>query len=131
MPPSTALSVLVVDDDPLEREVLVVRLRGWGHEASAVGDVATAVRRVRNQGLDVVISDLVLPERSGLDLIRALKNHEGTPPVILITAHDAFDEPSRRLAEDAVAFLTKPLDAEALKIVLDRVAESEDRPPRR
>lgn len=67
------LRVLIVDDEPALREVLLLRLRGWGYDAWAAADVDDAEARIEERRPDVVVTDVVLPGSSGIDLLRRLK----------------------------------------------------------
>jgi CheY-like chemotaxis protein len=66
-------SILVVDDEPSVREIMEITLKRAGHRVSGVADGAKASRRLRESPFDVVITDLLMPERDGLELIRELR----------------------------------------------------------
>src|SRR5690606_41097601 len=68
-----SLRVLIVDDEAALREVLLLRLRGWGYDARAAKDVEEAEARIDTWRPDVVVTDVVLPGSSGIDLLRRLK----------------------------------------------------------
>jgi len=121
--PTAALRVLVVDDEPALREVLSLRLRGWGHEPVVAADATEADAALRAERPDVVLSDVVLPGLSGLDLLRVFKAHAPDIPVILMTAHGNIDAAVEAMKQGAMDFLTKPLDIEALKALMDSLAE--------
>ncbi|HZZ56421.1 MAG TPA: response regulator [Opitutaceae bacterium] len=72
-------SILIVDDEPSVREVMEITLRRAGHQVFGVANGEKASRRMREQSYDVVITDLLMPERDGLELIRELRqNYPGT-----------------------------------------------------
>ncbi len=75
-------TVLIVDDEPMVREVLATYLTRDGFDAVEAGD-ADAARRALSSGADLVVLDIMLPGSSGLDLLREI---EGSVPVILLTA---------------------------------------------
>ena len=114
----TAVRVLVVDDEPAMREVLDMRLSAWGYEVLLAGRVGEAERLARSQAPDIVISDVVLPEASGLDLLRRLKAGDPDRPVILMTAHGRIDDAVEAMKLGARDFLTKPLDHAKLRAIL-------------
>lgn len=114
--------ILVVDDDPLVRESLVLRLEAWGFGPRSAGDVDAALHLLREHEPTVLIVDLVLPGRSGMDLLRELKNGRASIPVVLITAHGGLNEAREALLEGADDVLSKPLSSDRLRAVIDTVA---------
>ncbi len=116
------LDVLVVDDEPALREVLALRLQGWGHTVTTAADVAEADAALGRRHPDLVLSDVVLPGLSGLDLLRRFKRHDPALPVILMTAHGNVDAAVEAMKEGAMDFLTKPIEAETLRALLDAVS---------
>jgi DNA-binding NtrC family response regulator len=115
------LEVLVVDDEPALREVLSQRLADWGCGVSTAGDVAEAEAILARARPDLVLSDVVLPGLSGLDLLRRFKQHDPDLCVILITAHANVDAAVEAMKAGARDFLTKPLDPVALRAEIDAV----------
>ncbi|MBI4916035.1 MAG: sigma-54-dependent Fis family transcriptional regulator [Acidobacteria bacterium] len=116
------MKVLVVDDEPAMREVLEMRLEAWGYEVLLAGDVPEAERLATTRRPDVVISDVVLPEASGIDLLRSLKAGDAERPVILMTAHGSVDLAVEAMKEGAHDFLTKPIEPETLRATLEELA---------
>ena len=116
------LNILVVDDEAAVREVLAVRIEDWGYAVSTAADVAQAERILAERPPDVVISDVVLGEASGLDLLQRLKTGDAQRPVILITAHGSIDVAVEAMKGGAEDFLTKPLDYTKLHALLESAA---------
>lgn len=117
------LSILVVDDESALREVLSLRIEDWGYDVYTAADAAEAERLIQDRRPDVVLSDVVLPDVSGLELLKRLKRHARSLPVILITAHGSIDAAVEAMKEGAQDFLTKPLDYGSLRALLDATAE--------
>jgi DNA-binding NtrC family response regulator len=115
---SARVSVLVIDDEPALREVLSMRIEDWGYEVRAAADAEEAEAILEKHPADIVLSDLVLPGCSGLDLLRRLKRHDEGLPVIMMTAHGNIDAAVEAMKAGAVDFITKPLDADALRALL-------------
>ncbi len=115
------LHVLVVDDEPALREVLSQRLAAWGYRVTTAGDAPEAELMLDRGQPDVVVSDVVLPGLSGLDLLRRFKQRDASLPVILITAHANVDAAVEAMKAGATDFLTKPIDPPALRALLERV----------
>jgi len=109
-----------VDDDPGIRESLDVLLNNWGFEALQAGDAAEAIQLVDRYDPDIVISDVVMPETSGIELLRQLKIGNPHRPVLLITAQGSIDMAVEAMKQGARDFLTKPItDLTKLKALLD------------
>lgn len=115
------VDVLVVDDDRLVRETLVLRLEAWGFGAHAAASVASAMELVRRFRPRAAIVDLVLPDRSGLDLLREVSSGPESFPIVLVTAHGGLEEAMEALLEGAEDVLTKPLRSERLRTVLETI----------
>jgi DNA-binding NtrC family response regulator len=117
------LDVLVVDDEPALREVLSQRLQGWGFRVTTAADAIEADAALGLARPDLVLSDVVLPGLSGLDLLRRFKRHDPDLSVILMTAHANVDSAVEAMKEGATDFLTKPIDTETLRALLEAVAD--------
>src|SRR5690348_13665928 len=87
----TRLDVLVVDDEPALREVLALRIESWGHDVRAVGDTIAAERDIERRRPDIVLCDVVLPGRSGLEFLKWVKHYEVRLPIVMMTAHGNID----------------------------------------
>ncbi|HET8770539.1 MAG TPA: sigma-54 dependent transcriptional regulator [Gemmatimonadaceae bacterium] len=116
------LDVLVVDDEPALREVLSVRLQDWGFSVSTAADASEADAMLAKAHPDLVLTDVVLPGTSGIELLRRLKRHDPSLPVILMTAHANVDAAVEAMKVGATDFLTKPIDSANLRSLLDAVA---------
>jgi DNA-binding NtrC family response regulator len=112
--------ILVVDDDPGIRESFTVLLSSWGFDVLQAGDGMEAEGIVERQDPDIVISDVVMPEISGLELLRKLKAGDPHRPVLLVTAQGSIDMAVEAMKAGARDFLTKPVtDLPKLKSLLD------------
>ncbi len=116
--PMPNVRVLVVEDDTAMREVLEARLQGWRYEVATADCGARAAELLDAFDPHVVISDLVLPDVTGLELLAAL-TAEPRRHVFLITAYGTIDTAVEAMKRGARDFLTKPLDYVALKRLLD------------
>ena len=112
--------VLVVDDDRELADVIVEMLEARGFEACSVNGADDALRRVTELPVDVVLSDVEMPGKSGFDLLAELARVAPELPVILMSAgvrpHSAAAAPQR----SAFDFLTKPFPGDALIDALRR-----------
>ncbi|MDA8168635.1 MAG: sigma-54 dependent transcriptional regulator [Nitrospiraceae bacterium] len=114
----------IVDDEPHFSESLQMALED-AYEVSKVHSLAGARRFLLNGGApDVILLDIRLPDGSGIDFLRELKNLKPMPVVIVMTAHATVDNAVSALKEGAVDYFTKPLDIEKLKREIDVYLEN-------
>ena len=120
------LKILVVDDEATMRDVLEMRLQQWGFEVLLAADAGAAEALVLRENPDLVLSDVVMPETSGLELLRKLKGEDPDRPVILLTAHGTVEMAVDAIKEGALDFLTKPINYANLKAVLDEALRDQE-----
>ena len=117
------LRVLIADDEAAMRMVLEMRLKGWGYETFLASDGEEAERMVQEVQPDIILSDVMMPGMSGMQLLRSLKEGDSARPVILVTAQGTIDIAVEAMKMGALDFITKPLDYEKLKAVLAAAQE--------
>jgi two-component system response regulator RegX3 len=105
--------VLVVDDDPGVREVVSYALRREGFTVEEAADGEAGLQHARNNGLDLVILDVMLPDVSGVELCRALRA-ESRVPIIMLTAKDSEVDRVLGLELGADDYVTKPFSTAEL-----------------
>ena len=120
-PQDRGFRVLVVDDEAAMREILAQRLESWGYQVLLAPDAETAGAMAEGEDPQVVISDVVLPGTTGIELLPRLKAGRPERPVILITAHGSIDDAVEAMKRGALDFHTKPLDYESLRATLEDV----------
>jgi two-component system response regulator GlrR len=108
----------VADDDSDAREGMRTLLELWGYQVETASDGRAALDRVPKIHPSLVITDVVMPRMSGLELLEAIRRELPTLPVIVMTAHGTLETWRRATAQGAFAYLPKPLDATRLKTVL-------------
>ena len=112
--------VLIVDDDDSIRFVLrrIVASSGWEPLVARSG--AEALELVDRA--DAVVTDLQMPGMDGLQLLEAIRRHDETLPVILVTAQEHYA--ARACRAGAYDYLTKPFDVDTLAMALERALEA-------
>ena len=113
--------ILVVDDEKSQRDILSVILEGEGYTVEASSNVSQALAFYRNHPVDVVLTDLSMPERDGLALLDDLMKLDPEALVVLITAHGTVGSAVEAMKKGAFDYLEKPLDREELLITVGRV----------
>jgi len=120
--------ILIVEDDETFRSFVQTILEDEGYEVSIACDGREGSQKLAKEGFDLVISDLKMPGKSGLELFRETRQDPGPPQFILLTAYGTVDEAVAAMKEGVVDFLTKPLSApEALLTLVRRIIESQER----
>jgi DNA-binding NtrC family response regulator len=123
---STRDRVLIVEDDPTTRLGLTELVRTWGFATEAAADGEEALQRITAFRPTIIISDLVMPRMNGLELLRALKEEGGELTVVILTAQGTVETAVEAIKEGAYDYLTKPIEPQRLKILLDKIVERQD-----
>ncbi len=118
--------VLIVEDEPSTRLGLTELVRTWGFITDAAGDGQEALERITAFRPSIIISDLVMPRMGGLELLRALKDDGGAFTVVILTAQGTVETAVEAIKEGAYDYLTKPIEPQRLKILLDKIVERQD-----
>jgi DNA-binding response OmpR family regulator len=107
--------VLVVDDEPGVRESLRMVLRDEC-AVDLASSVDEALAQLRDEPPDLVLLDLVMPGRSGFDLLSEIRSRPGSPAVVVLTGTTAVATAVEAMKQGAADYLTKPFEVEALRI---------------
>lgn len=102
--------ILIVDDEKRQREILELILTSEGYRASTAASGEAAVRMVKNEHYDLVLTDLKMGGMSGLELLKNLSQLDSSIIVILMTAHGSIDSAKEAIRHGAFDYLEKPLD---------------------
>src|SRR5471030_1502603 len=120
---SVSERVLIVEDDAAARGGLEQLVRSWGFIAESACDGEEALEKVTSFRPAIVITDLVMPRMDGLALLRALPLQGADVTTLLLTAQGTVDSAVEAMKEGAYDYLTKPIDVQRLKILLDKIVE--------
>jgi DNA-binding response OmpR family regulator len=114
--------ILIIDDDPLIRSSLSIALRRQGHEIDLARNGAEGLERFQAGGHDVVVTDILMPEREGIETIRALRRAAPGLRIVAMsgggTGYDVLDI-ARRLGADRT--IAKPFGPQQLMAVIDEL----------
>ncbi len=113
-------SILVVDDEKGQREILEMILSGEGYDVTTASSGEAAMKFVESRRFDLVLTDLKMTGMSGLDLLKELTNFDKSIIVILLTAHGSVDSAVDALRLGAFDYLQKPYDSEKLLETVSR-----------
>jgi len=118
--------VLIVEDEPSTRVGLTELVRTWGFTTDAAADGQEALQKITMFRPSIIVSDLVMPRMGGLELLRALKDEGTALTVVILTAQGTVETAVEAIKEGAYDYLTKPVEPQRLKILLDKIVERQD-----
>ena len=116
--------ILVVDDEPVQRELVGGFLKKQGFEVTLADSAERALELFRQDAFDLILTDQRMANMSGLDLLQAVHAINPETPVILVTAYGTIEAAVAALKQGAVDYLTKPVNLEEL---LQRIRQVSDR----
>lgn len=119
-------SILVTEDDQVQREVLHDILSNAGFAVSTADSGVAAMDQLESSSFDLLITDMKMPEMDGLQLLPEAKRLRPEMEVIMMTAHATVETAIRAMKEGAADYLSKPFDKDELLIVVERVLEKQD-----
>jgi DNA-binding NtrC family response regulator len=112
--------VLVVEDDAAMRELLREALTDDGFDVDVAAGGRAGIDRVKQGGVDLVVSDVKMPDLDGLDMLREIKSCEPSPYVITITAFGSIDTAIRAVKLGAFDYITKPFEIDQLLLAVEK-----------
>ncbi|HNJ39951.1 MAG TPA: response regulator, partial [Acidobacteriota bacterium] len=112
--------ILIVDDEKRQREILELILTSEGYRANVAASGEAALRMVKNEHFDLVLTDLKMGGMSGLELMKNLTQLDSSIIVILMTAHGSIDSAKEAIRHGAFDYLEKPLDQVRLLAVISQ-----------
>jgi two-component system response regulator HydG len=116
-------AILVVDDDLAHRTMLRTLLGGWGYDVAEADDGQSAVEAVHKKPFDLILMDIRMIRVSGLEALVEIKRFNPAIPVVIMTAYASVETAVKALKKGAYDYLTKPLDFDELKIIMERAME--------
>jgi DNA-binding NtrC family response regulator len=119
----TGKRILVVDDEESLRRVTQLRLQQAGYEVATAADGNEALALLERNPRDLVLTDLRMPGLSGIELLERIKEAHPEVIVILVTAFGTIESAVEAMKHGAYDYIIKPVNAEALKLILARALE--------
>ncbi|MEK7386716.1 MAG: sigma-54 dependent transcriptional regulator [candidate division NC10 bacterium] len=118
-----AAKILVVDDEPSILRLLEEALTQWGYQVKRAASGDEALAAIRGDLFDAVLTDVRMPEMSGLDLLREIKRHDDSIEVVMMTGYPTIASAVEALKEGAYDYLSKPLILDELRHLMARMTE--------
>jgi EAL domain-containing protein (putative c-di-GMP-specific phosphodiesterase class I) len=113
-------AILLVDDEPAIARAYARTLGTAGFVVETATDGRAAAAAARGRSFDVIVSDIAMPEMNGLELLRAVREHDLDVPFVLMTGGPAVDSAVRAVEYGALRYLIKPIDPAELEEVVSR-----------
>ncbi len=123
-PEAKPARVLIVDDDVGHAEALTDGLELDGYRCAAVHSGSEAVQRLSEESFDAVLTDLVMPDLSGIEVLKEARRMQPDAAVLLVTGHESVKTAVDALLHGAADYLTKPVDIAELRARIARAIES-------
>ncbi len=121
-PVPASLRILLVEDEPATMRIMARLLKRLGHTVTAAGSIAAALSLIETEDFDLIISDIGLPDGTGLDLMRRVTKLHGAVPAIALTGYGMEEDILRSRAAGFTAHMTKPIDFTKLEVMIRQVA---------
>src|ERR1700675_3079280 len=121
---ATVMNILIVDDEPTVRETCAEVAEQSGMKATAVSSAEEALEVLEHAAVDIVLTDLMLQQTSGLDLLKRVHDTSPKLPVIALTQYGTIDSAVAAIRLGAVDYVTKPFRLEELRSRLERAARA-------
>jgi DNA-binding NtrC family response regulator len=119
-------NILIVDDDKNVLNIISEFLKKWGYNPIKAGSGKEALELFKSMSIDMVITDMVMPEMDGLSLISKITEVRPNTIIMMLTGYPSFDSAVQAIRGGAYEYLAKPVNAEELKIKIGRCLERRD-----
>lgn len=116
-------AILIVDDEKAQRAVLSGDLKSRGFNIFEAESVVKAIEIISENTIDVVLSDLKMPNQTGIDLVKKLKKINPDITVVIMTAYASVETAVTAMKEGAYDFITKPYHLDEIEIIIKRIIE--------
>ncbi len=117
------LTILVADDERSMREFLKIMLTREGYDVISASTAEEAIDMISSRSIDLVISDINMPQASGMAVLKSSMEIDSNIPVIMITAYAAADTAVEAMKIGAYDYITKPFNIDEIKIVVAKALE--------
>ncbi len=115
--------IFILDDEELIASMLTKALRKNGFEVTAENSAENVIDIIRSFSPDVILLDVNLPERNGLDILKEIKDKEIDTEIVMLTADDSVETAVKAIKLGATDYLTKPLNIDDVRIVINNLIE--------
>ena len=115
--------ILIVDDEPSNRKILAQELTHKGFIVDTAFGGKEALAKVTSSPPDLVILDYMMPDLSGLDVLKEIRKNGSDVPIIMITAYGSIERAVEVMKAGAYDFITRPFDPDHIELVVRKAIE--------
>lgn len=116
-------TILVIDDDAMSLQMLAFQLNGLGFSAICAASGPEALDLLGQQSVDLIVTDLVMPNMNGIELMQHVRQQYGKIPVIVVTAHGSIESVVEAMRQGAYDYLEKPCDPLNIRLTVQRALD--------
>jgi DNA-binding NtrC family response regulator len=113
-------NILIVDDEQSMCDFMEIMLKKEGYRVDISANGFDAIQKAATQNYDLIIADLMMPEMSGLELLRKIKKNRPSQDFIVMTAFASVDSAIQAMKEGALDYITKPFKVDEIKLVIEK-----------
>jgi DNA-binding NtrC family response regulator len=118
-------TILVIDDKDSMREMLTASLTSEGYDVEVAGSGDVGIAKSKEKHFDVILTDLKMPDISGMDVLTQVKENDPETAVIVMTAYGTIETAVEAMKRGAFDFLQKPFDIDHLQMLVERALENQ------
>jgi DNA-binding NtrC family response regulator len=118
-------TILVIDDKDSMREMLTASLTSEGYDVEVAGSGDVGIAKSKEKHFDVILTDLKMPDISGMEVLTQVKEHDPETAVIVMTAYGTIETAVEAMKRGAFDFLQKPFDIDHLQMLVERALENQ------
>ncbi len=114
--------ILIVEDNPMNMELILDLLELYGHNVTKAEDGIRALERLAEKKFDIILLDMQLPKMDGLEVLDRIKKNPATAniPVIAVTAHAMKGSEEHFIEMGCVDYVSKPIDIHKFRVLIDK-----------
>ncbi len=116
-------TILIADDDRSHRLMLTTMMQEWGFGTREASDGREALDIVRSKPVDMILMDMRMPNMDGIEATKAICSYNPSIPIVIVTAYSSIPTAVEAVKSGAFDYVTKPIDFEALRVVMERALE--------
>jgi len=117
--------ILIADDEPSNAKILGEELTDRGYTVETANNGSGTLKKVESAPPDLIILDYMMPDLSGLDVLKELRKRGNDTPVIMITAYGSIERAVEAMKEGAYDFITRPFEPDHMALVVQKALERE------
>ncbi len=119
-------SILIVDDEDAQRSILKGYLEKKGYKIYSASSGTEGIKAVRNNLVDIVLSDFKMPDKTGLEVLEEVKKINPEISFVILTAYGTIENAVKAMRLGAFDYISKPVDLDELDLMIERIIENKN-----